>query len=55
MQARCSKALVDEMADQLRVGPGTYGAVATMELEKRGRLSEISQWAFEIIAAFREE
>ena len=49
------KALVDEMADQLRSGPGTYGAVATAELEKRGRLSEIGQWAADIIAAFKEE
>jgi hypothetical protein len=49
------KALIDEMAEQLRAGPGTYGAVATRELEKRGKLSEIGQWAAEIIAAFQGE
>jgi hypothetical protein len=50
------KALVDEMADQLRMSPGTYGAVATIELEKRGvKRSEIGLWAADIIAAFREE
>jgi hypothetical protein len=49
------KALVDEMADQLRAGPGTYGAVATAELKKRGKLSDIAQWAAEIVAAFEEK
>ena len=38
-------ALVDEMVDQLRVGHS----------RKLGPLSEVHQWAAEIIAAFKEE
>ena len=50
------KALVDEMAYQLRMSSGTYGAAATLELEKRGvKRSEVGQWAAEIIAALKEE
>jgi hypothetical protein len=49
------KALVDELAEQMRAVSGTYGSVAAAELAKRGKLSEIGQWAVEIIATFRGE
>ncbi len=49
------KALVDEIADQLRRSSGTWGDVAERELARRGHQpSEIGKWAADIIAAFEE-